>query len=161
MAKLSDLLYRPCVGLMVLNKKKNIFTGQRLDFVSTAWQMPQGGINNGEEDLHAAFRELREETSITESNVELLAVSNDWLSYDLPKELVSKLWDGAYRGQKQKWFLMNFIGNDNDINLNTEIPEFSCWRWSTRQQLIDSIVPFKKDLYKAVLNEFQEFFSTS
>jgi putative (di)nucleoside polyphosphate hydrolase len=143
---------------MVLNNKKNIFTGQRLDFVSTAWQMPQGGINEGEEDLQAAFRELREETSITECNVELLAVSNDWLSYDLPKELVPKFWDGAYRGQKQKWFLMNFIGDDNDINLNTEIPEFSCWRWSTRQQLVDSIVPFKKDLYKAVLNKFQKFF---
>ena len=157
MAKLSDLHYRPCVGLMILNEKKNIFTGKRLDFVSVAWQMPQGGINDGEEDLQAAFRELREETSIAESNVELLAVSNDWHSYDLPKELVPQLWDGAYRGQKQKWFLMNFIGNDNDINLDTEIPEFSSWRWSTKEQLIDSIVPFKKDLYKAVMNEFQEF----
>ena len=158
MTQFADLHYRPCVGLMVLNEKKNIFTGQRLDFVSTAWQMPQGGINDGEEDLLAAFRELLEETSITESNIELLAVSNDWFSYDLPEELVPQLWGGAYRGQKQKWFLMNFIGTDNHINLNTEIPEFSSWRWSTKQQLIDSIVPFKRDLYKAVLNEFQDFF---
>ena len=150
-----DLNYRPCVGLMVVNKRKNFFTAQRLDFTSTAWQMPQGGIDGGEEALHAAYRELSEETSITENDVELLAVSRGWFSYDLPKELVSKLWNGLYRGQKQKWFLMRFIGNDDDINLNTEIPEFSCWRWSTRQQLIESIVPFKKDLYRAVLKEFQ------
>ena len=117
--------------------------------------MPQGGIDGGEEALHAAYRELSEETSITENDVELLAVSRGWFSYDLPKELVSKLWNGLYRGQKQKWFLMRFTGNDDDINLNTEIPEFSCWRWSTRQQLIESIVPFKKDLYRAVLKEFQ------
>ena len=151
----NDLNYRPCVGLMVVNKRKNFFTAQRLDFTSTAWQMPQGGIDKGEEALHAAYRELSEETSITENDVELLAVSRGWFSYDLPKELVSKLWNGLYRGQKQKWFLMRFIGNDDDINLNTEIPEFSCWRWSTRQQLIESIVPFKKDLYRAVLKEFQ------
>jgi len=151
----NDLNYRPCVGLMVVNTRKNFFTAQRLDFTSTAWQMPQGGIDEGEESLHAAYRELSEETSITENDVELLAVSRDWFSYDLPKELVSRLWNGLYRGQKQKWFLMRFIGNDDDINLNTEIPEFSCWRWSTRQQLIESIVPFKKDLYRAVLKEFQ------
>lgn len=151
----NDLSYRPCVGLMVVNTRKNFFTAQRLDFTSTAWQMPQGGIDEGEEALHAAYRELSEETSITENDVELLAVSRDWFSYDLPKELVSKLWNGLYLGQKQKWFLMRFMGNDDDINLNTEIPEFSCWRWSTRQQLIESIVPFKKDLYRAVLKEFQ------
>jgi len=151
----NDLYYRPCVGLMVVNTRKNFFTAQRLDFTSTAWQMPQGGIDGSEGALHAAYRELSEETSITENDVELLAVSRGWFSYDLPKELVSKLWNGLYRGQKQKWFLMRFIGNDDDINLNTEIPEFSCLRWSTRQQLIESIVPFKKDLYRAVLKEFQ------
>jgi putative (di)nucleoside polyphosphate hydrolase len=155
MNNFNALNYRPCVGLMVVNTRKNFFTAQRLDFTSTAWQMPQGGIDGGEEALHAAYRELSEETSITENDVELLAVSRDWFSYDLPKELVSRLWNGLYRGQKQKWFLMRFIGNDDDINLNTEIPEFSCWRWSTRQQLIESIVPFKKDLYRAVLKEFQ------
>ena len=153
----NDLNYRPCVGLMVVNTRKNFFTAQRLDFTSTAWQMPQGGIDGSEEALHAAYRELSEETSITENDVELLAVSRGWFSYDLPKELVSKLWNGLYRVQKQKWFLMRFIGNDDDINLNTEIPEFSCWRWSTRQQLIESIVPFKKDLYRGVLKEFQPF----
>jgi putative (di)nucleoside polyphosphate hydrolase len=157
MNNFNALNYRPCVGLMVVNTRKNFFTAQRLDFTSTAWQMPQGGIDKGEEALHAAYRELSEETSITENDVELLAVSRDWFRYDLPKELVSKLWNGLYRGQKQKWFLMRFIGNDDDINLNTEIPEFSCWRWSTRQQLIESIVPFKKDLYRAVVKEFQPF----
>ena len=151
----NELNYRPCVGLMVVNTRKNFFTAQRLDFTSTAWQMPQGGIDEGEEALHAAYRELSEETSITENDVELLAISRDWFSYDLPKDLVSMLWNGLYRGQKQKWFLMRFIGNDDDINLNTKLPEFSCWRWSTRQQLIESIVPFKKDLYRAVLKEFQ------
>ena len=158
MIDLSGLSYRPCVGLMVINEKKNIFTGQRLDFISTAWQMPQGGIDKDEEALHAAYRELREETSIKQADVELLAVSNDWLSYDLPEELVAELWNGRYRGQKQKWFLMKFVGKDTDVNLNTKVPEFSCWRWSTRDQLIQSIVPFKKDLYEAVTKEFQEFF---
>ena len=158
MSDSSGLSYRPCVGLMVINEKKNIFTGQRLDFTSTAWQMPQGGIDEGEEDLNAAFRELREETSITQRNVELLAVSKNWFSYDLPIELIPKLWNGLYRGQKQKWFLMKFVGDDSAINLNTEIPEFSCWRWSTKDQLIESIVPFKKELYKSVIKEFQLFF---
>ena len=153
----NELQYRPCVGLMVVNNNKKFFTAQRLDFTSTAWQMPQGGIDEGEDASHAAYRELLEETSIIENDVELLAVSRDWFSYDLPKELVPKLWNGLYRGQNQKWFLMKFIGNDNDINLNTEIPEFSCWRWSTRQQLIESIVPFKMDLYRSVLKEFQPF----
>ena len=122
--------YRSCVGLMIINDKKTIFTAQRLDFVSAAWQMPQGGIN---------------------------AVSKGWFSYDLPLDLVPKLWNGAYKGQKQKWFLMKFSGNENQINLKTEIPEFSCWRWSTKQQLIDSIVPFKRDLYRSVVKEFQTF----
>ena len=147
--------YRSCVGLMLINEKKNIFTGQRLDFTSTAWQMPQGGIDDCEEHLDAAYRELQEETSIIKSNVELLAVSSDWFSYDLPKELIPKLWNGKYRGQKQKWFLMRFIGNESEINLNTKIPEFASWRWSTQQQLVDSIVPFKRALYKAVIKEFQ------
>jgi putative (di)nucleoside polyphosphate hydrolase len=142
---------------MIINDKKTIFTAQRLDFASAAWQMPQGGINDGEEEVHAAYRELYEETSITESSVELLAVSKGWFSYDLPLDLVPKLWNGAYKGQKQKWFLMKFSGNENQINLKTEIPEFSCWRWSTKQQLIDSIVPFKRDLYRSVVKEFQTF----
>ena len=146
--------YRLCVGLMLINQNKKIFTAQRLDFTSTAWQMPQGGIEPSEDPLDAAYRELEEETSISKNKVELLAVSQAWLSYDLPKELVPHLWNGRYRGQKQKWFLLKFIGEDNDINLNTKLPEFSHWRWSTRLELVSSIVPFKKKLYESVLEEF-------
>ena len=150
--------YRHCVGLMVVNNNGNIFTGQRLGYGSSAWQMPQGGIEKGEEASVAAYRELEEETSITFSHVELLAVSKNWLSYDLPADLIPKLWKGSFRGQTQKWFLMKFVGDDTEINLKTAVPEFSSWRWSTRQQLVSSIVEFKKDLYENVLEEFGSFF---
>ena len=149
--------YRPCVGLMVINKDNLVLTGQRLGYTSTAWQMPQGGIEKSEEALVAAYRELKEETSIGSDKVQLVAVSKNWLSYDLPEELVSKLWNGLYRGQTQKWFLMKFLGEDTDINLKTDTPEFSSWRWSSRQELLRFIVPFKKELYTAVLEEFQSF----
>ena len=157
MPDLFELGYRPCVGLMVINEDRQIFTGQRLGYTSTAWQMPQGGIENGENALVAAYRELQEETSIGQLKVELLATSKSWLSYDLPLDLVPKLWNGLYRGQTQKWFLMRFVGHDTDINLKTEIPEFSSWRWSSRQQLLRYIVPFKKKLYETVIEEFKLF----
>ena len=146
--------YRPCVGLMIVNRHGFIFTGQRLGYSSEAWQMPQGGIEEGEEPLVAAYRELNEETSISKCKVELLAISNNWHSYDLPEELIPKLWNGLFKGQTQKWFLMRFLGKDTDINLATDTPEFSSWRWSSRQQLIECIVPFKKELYVSVTNEF-------
>lgn len=146
--------YRPCVGLMIVNKHGNIFTGQRLGYASEAWQMPQGGIEKGEEPLIAAFRELEEETSITKGEVELLAISKTWLTYELPGDLVPKLWNGLFKGQTQKWYLMRFIGQDTNINLSTETPEFSSWRWSSRKELIDSIVPFKRKLYISILDEF-------
>ncbi len=149
--------YRPCVGLMVINEQKKIFTGQRFGFSSIAWQMPQGGIEKNEKILSAAYRELQEETSIIKEMVEILAVSENWLTYDLPLDLVPKLWNGSFRGQTQKWFLMRFFGKDTDINLKTELPEFSSWRWSSRYELIDSIVPFKKELYKNVVEEFKNF----
>ena len=144
----NDLNYRPCVGLMVVNTRKNFFTAQRLDFTSTAWQMPQGGIDGGEEALHAAYRELSEETSITENDVELLAVSRGWFSYDLPKELVSKLWNGLYRGQKQKWFLMKFVGDEKEINIKTKNPEFLDWKWIDLNQITEVVVDFKLHVYK-------------
>ena len=147
--------YRPCVGLMIVNDKRSIFTGQRLDNRSLAWQMPQGGIENGEDPLTAAYRELCEETSITRTKVELLAVSKNWLSYDLPSHLVPNLWNGSYIGQTQKWFLMRFIGTDLDINLKTETPEFSSWRWSNKTDLVNSIVSFKKQLYETLIEEFK------
>ena len=157
MTRLSSLAYRPCVGLMVINAHKKILTGQRIGYSSIAWQMPQGGLENGENTLAAAYRELQEETSIQKHDTRLLAVSKKWLNYDLPAELVPKLWNGSYRGQKQKWFLMQFVGDDNDINLQTEMPEFSQWRWSSKQQLINSIVPFKKKIYKNIIEEFDQF----
>ena len=158
MQDLSGLNYRPCVGLMIVNELGHIFTGQRLGYSSMAWQMPQGGIEKGEDPLIAAYRELKEETSIVKSKVELLAVSRNWVRYDLPLDLIPKLWNGVYRGQSQKWFLMRFLGDDTDINLTTEVPEFSSWRWSSKGQLIKYIVPFKKELYKKVLKEFKPFF---
>ena len=157
MQELVSIDYRPCVGLMIINDQRLIFTGQRLGYSSTAWQMPQGGIEKDEDPLVAAYRELQEETSILKEKVELLAVSKDWLTYDLPSDLIPKLWNGAYRGQTQKWFLMRFIGEDSDIDLQTKMPEFSSWRWSTKQQLTANIVDFKKELYEILVNEFNIF----
>jgi len=157
MQDLVSIDYRPCVGLMIINDQRLIFTGQRLGYSSTAWQMPQGGIEKDEDPLVAAYRELQEETSILKEKVELLAVSKDWLTYDLPSDLIPKLWNGAYRGQTQKWFLMRFIGEDSDIDLQTKMPEFSSWRWSTKQQLTANIVDFKKELYEILVNEFNIF----
>mgnify|MGYP001402162113 CR=1 FL=1 len=154
MNKFPDIEYRPCVGIMIINQEGYIFTGQRLGYASTAWQMPQGGIEKDEDEVTAAYRELEEETSIKRSSVELLAVSDSWMYYELPVDLVPKLWGGRYKGQKQKWFLMRFEGLEADINLATETPEFSSWRWSTQEQLVSSIVSFKKPLYKALLREF-------
>ncbi len=154
MQQYSDINYRPNVGIMLVNNEGLIFSGQRLD--NPAWQMPQGGIDNGELDKDAALRELEEETGVKPTQVEIVAVSVNWLYYDLPKELLSKLWGGKYKGQKQKWFLMHFKGKDSDINIQTKVPEFSQWRWLTRNQLLASIVPFKLEVYKAVFAEFSQ-----
>lgn len=151
------LPYRPNVGLMVLNAQGHVFTGQRLDYPSAAWQMPQGGIDEGEDARAAALRELKEETGISAEMVEILAQSTDWISYDFPAELAKKLWKGGYRGQKQRWFLMRFAGPDNLIDIETEEPEFSEWRWMAPNELLDNIVPFKRGVYQKVLDEFGDF----
>lgn len=155
--ELNALPYRPNVGLMVLNAHGLVFTGQRLDNPGTAWQMPQGGIDEGEDADAAAFRELREETGISAEMVEVLAQSTDWISYDFPVELAKKLWKGGYRGQKQRWFLMRFAGPDNLIDIETEEPEFSEWRWMAPDELLDNIVPFKRGVYQQVLDEFRDY----
>ena len=149
------LPYRPCVGIMVCNRDGGIFAGQRLDSSFGAWQMPQGGVEKGEEPEKAAFRELEEETGIPKHAVSIVAQTEDWIPYDLPHHLVPKLWKGRYRGQKQKWFLMQFTGDDNLININTDVPEFSEWAWLPADKLLDAIVPFKRDTYERVIRELK------
>lgn len=149
-----QLPYRPCVGVMLLNTEGLVFTGQRIDNTAEAWQMPQGGIDDGEDPLDTALRELEEETGIARHLVEVLAEAQDWLSYDLPDDLIGKMWKGRYRGQRQKWFLARFLGQDNDINLQTAHPEFRAWKWASAQDLPHMIVPFKKQLYTDVLQAF-------
>ncbi|MZR29425.1 RNA pyrophosphohydrolase [Sneathiella litorea] len=150
-----NLPYRPCAGMMLLNKKGQVFVGRRLDMVTEHWQMPQGGIDPGEEPLEAAIRELDEE--IGTQNVELIRVLEDWLTYDLPDDLIGKVWKGKYRGQKQKWFLFRYLGEDQDINIETDHPEFSEWKWAEFSDLPSLIVPFKRDLYETILEKFSPF----
>ncbi len=137
---------------MLLDADDRVFVAQRIDTQVEAWQMPQGGIDDGEDPLATAFRELEEE--IGTAHAELIAESRDWLTYDLPPELVGKVWKGRYRGQKQKWFAMRFLGTDADINLDTAHPEFNAWRWERLERLPEIIVPFKRRLYEEIVAEF-------
>jgi putative (di)nucleoside polyphosphate hydrolase len=148
------LPYRPCAGIMLRNEDGRIFVGQRLDSSSEAWQMPQGGIDDGEDPEMAALRELGEEAGIAADLVEILARSQNEHIYDLPPDLLGRIWGGRYRGQRQHWFLMRFLGSDADINIATEHQEFRAWRWAEPGELVDLIVPFKRELYANVLREF-------
>ncbi len=151
----SNLPYRPCVGVMLADSTGRVFVGQRKDSDSAAWQMPQGGIDPGETPREAGLRELWEETGVIRDLVRIEAEMADWLRYDLPLDLQGKVWKGRYRGQEQKWLLMRFLGSDADIRIDTEHPEFSSWRWLDPGELVASIVPFKQEVYAAVLAEFQ------
>ena len=151
----NKLPYRSNVGIMMVNEKGYVFVGQRLDNNQNAWQMPQGGIDAGEDPETAAYRELLEETGVKKQDVRFVASSSQWLSYDLPEDLIPILWNGKFRGQKQKWFLFKFLGEDGNINIATEHPEFSKWKWISKENLLKEIVPFKKSVYENVLKEFK------
>jgi putative (di)nucleoside polyphosphate hydrolase len=152
---LAKLPYRPSVGLMILNDKLEIFVGRRVDSKTEAWQMPQGGIDDGEDPEAAALREMKEE--IGTDNAKIIAKTKQWYKYDLPNYLVSRLWNGRYRGQRQKWFLLRYLGKDEDINiLHHHDVEFSEWKWTKIEDLTQIIVPFKKSLYISVIEEFRD-----
>jgi len=150
--------YRPCVGILLLDGNGRIFVGERLD-TPGAWQMPQGGIDEGESAIDAIFRELKEETGI--ETAELLDVSNVWRSYDLPAALASKAWGGRFRGQAQLWSALRFTGTPEDIDIRTAHPEFSQWKWTDAETLLTEIVDFKRDLYREVLDEFRLYIGPS
>ena len=152
---MQDLPYRPGVGVMLINRDGLIFTGNRKDSAVAAWQMPQGGIDAGEKPRRAALRELWEETGVTEDLVEFLAKSSGWLTYDLPDELIGKVWGGKYRGQQQRWFLFRFLGTDDQVRIETDHPEFDRWQWSRADEMLASIVPFKRAVYDQVVKEFR------
>ena len=143
-----ELPLRLGVGIVLLNEENKVFVGKRIDNPDNFWQMPQGGIDNSENFFEAAKRELEEETGI--KSIKLIKELDSWLEYELPKNLLGKIWKGKYRGQKQKWFVMKFIGNENEINIKTKNPEFLEWKWIELSKLTDVVVSFKFDVYKKI-----------
>jgi len=153
------LPYRPCVGVVLINPQGLIFAGRRIDSDAPAWQMPQGGIDDGEKPRQAALRELWEETGVTGDLVEFVAKSPDWVTYDLPPDLLGRVWGGRFRGQKQRWFLYRFTGRDDQVNIATGHPEFSEWRWIGADEMLEAIVPFKRAVYDQVVAAFRPHLS--
>ena len=149
-----ELPYRPCVGAMLINIEDKVFVAKRTDSSGDYWQMPQGGIDEGEIPIEALMRELLEETGT--DKVQIIAESEEWRTYDLPDDLIGKLWQGKYRGQRQKWFALKFLGKDDDINIKaSECPEFIDWKWVDLDVVIDLIIPFKRKLYMDIVREFR------
>ena len=148
-----ELPLRLGVGIALLNHENNVFVGKRIDNPASSWQMPQGGVDKNEDLLQAAKRELEEETSI--KTVKVIKELNEWQTYDLPKNLLGKLWEGKYRGQKQKWFIMKFLGKNNEINIKTERPEFLDWKWIKPSDLPTVAVDFKLNIYKKMAKELE------
>jgi len=152
---IETLPYRECAGIMLINAEGRVFVGSRLDMQSDAWQMPQGGIDKGETPREGAMRELYEETGVTADKAEIIAELPDWMPYDLPADMIGRLWGGRYRGQTQKWFLIKFLGTDDDIDLDVHHREFGAWQWAEPEKLPELIVPFKAELYRRVLDAFR------
>ena len=152
-----DHLYRRGVGVMLLNREGKVFVGARIDNTDEAWQMPQGGIDEGEQPWATALRELEEETGIAPHLVERIAECPERLRYDLPEAVRHRLWGGKWKGQLQDWYLARFLGGDSDVNIATEHPEFREWKWIEPQKLPELIVPFKRDLYRRLLQEFSDY----
>lgn len=150
-----SLPYRPCVGIVLINQTGQIFAGQRLDSTAAAWQMPQGGIDDGEKPRQAALRELWEETGVTKGLVQFMGKTKGWVTYDLPPDLLGKVWGGKYRGQRQKWFLFRFKGTDDQVKIDSQHPEFARWRWIEADEMVKAIVPFKRAVYESVVAEFR------
>ncbi len=155
-AEIRALPYRPCVGIVLMNRDGAVFAGQRIDNPDGAWQMPQGGIDADEEPVAAALRELAEETGAPAHAVEILAETPGWITYDLPVDLAPRLWKGRFRGQAQRWFLMRFVADDSLIDIGRPNPEFCAWRWAPPEDLIELIVPFKRATYRAVFDAFRD-----
>jgi len=147
--------YRPCAGILLANQEGLVFIGERRGLTWHTWQMPQGGIDPGEEPLAAAKRELHEETGVTQ--VDLLAESDHWHCYDIPENNRPRHWQGRHIGQCQRWFAFRFTGDDSAVDLDVHEPEFSLWRWATPEEVLDLVVPFKRQVYQAVIDEFRPF----
>jgi len=149
--KSKNLPLRLGVGIVLLNSDNKVFVGKRIDNPINFWQMPQGGVNDNENLLYAANRELKEETGV--ESVKFIKEIDNWLTYELPKNLLGKIWKGKYRGQKQKWFIMRFVGDEGEINIKTKNAEFKEWKWIDVNQLLNVVVKFKHDVYKTIVKE--------
>lgn len=154
--EIAKLPYRKNVGIMVINRDGLVWAGRRSDRFKDAWQMPQGGIDKGEAPRAAALREMEEEIGLKPDRVEIVAETDGWLSYDLPLDIVSKIWKGRYRGQQQKWYLLRFLGDDSEVDIETDHPEFIEWRWMVAQDMPEAVVAFKRDVYEQVIAAFSE-----
>jgi putative (di)nucleoside polyphosphate hydrolase len=160
MKDLTGYTYRPAAGIMLINDRRQVWVGQRLDSTLEAWQMPQGGLDAGEDPQAGALRELEEETGISRRLVEIVARAPQELTYDLPEDLIGVVWKQKWRGQRQTWFLARFLGRDEDVNIQTPDPEFRAWRWAEVDELPRLIVPFKKKLYEDVIAAFRPWLTT-